>query len=201
MRKLQTIVPVLRLSFNFQSIWTATVLRCGYFQRITIRQVSSIDFTVNINVGSRENVHNYIMALYNIKKVKFFEPKYSKNDEHIDKSLSFDLEGKSNGIEFTAYDKEGAIRQKEEKNNDFKAKLKAADGILRVEVRLKKKKIIRKYTEKKDVSEQIKNLALNSKYIFLGTFKHIVTHGDNCKKKETVKLIEENIVKKSIRKK
>lgn len=85
-----------------------------------------IDFTVNIDVGDRKKVSAYIKVLHNIGKLKGFEPKYDKKDDRIDPDLSFDLKGKSNGIEFTAYDKEA------ESSKEY------AKGILRMEARLKK---------------------------------------------------------------
>lgn len=151
--------------------------------------LTRIDFTVNINVGDRKNVSAYIKVLRNIGKVKGFSPKYDKNDKKINPDLSFDLEGNSNGIEFTAYDKEAASERK------------AAKGILRVEVRLKRQKTISKYTDETTTSKQIKSLAKNSKDIFLAIFTHIVPHGDYYKKKEAVQLIERNISQKKHREK
>ena len=151
--------------------------------------LTRIDFTVNIDVGSNENVAAYIRVLHNIGKVKGFAPKYDDNDIGIDKTLSFDLEGNSNGIDFTVYDKEGASNRKE------------ARGILRVEVRLMKQKTIRKHTNTTDISKQIKDLALSSRSIFLSTFLHIVPHGDYFKKKDVVEVINKNIVKKVPKKK
>jgi hypothetical protein len=100
------------------------------------------------------------------------------------KGLILTLVLTSNGVEFTAYDKEA------------ESKLKEATGILRVEVRLTKHKTICKYTDKTVTSKQIKSLASNSRDIFLDTFKQIVPFGDYYKKKEAVKLIKENISQK-----
>lgn len=147
-------------------------------------KLTRIDFTVNINVGDRKNVSAYIKVLHNIGKVKGFGPKYDKDDEEINPDLSFDLKGNSNDVEFTAYDKEAESKQKE------------AKGILRVEVRLKKQKAIGKYIDETAASKQIKNLAANSKDIFLSIFTHIVPCGNYYKKKEAVQLIEDNISQK-----
>ncbi len=149
-------------------------------------KLTRIDFTVNINVGDKKNVSAYIKVLQNIGKVKWFKPKYDKNgkkNKNIDDDLSFDLEGNSNGVEFTAYDKEGQSKQKE------------AKGILRVEVRLKKQKSISKYTDETVTAKQIKKLAANSRNIFLDYFADIIPCGNYYKKKEAVKLIEDNISK------
>ena len=65
-----------------------------------------VDFTSNVNVG-KKNVKAYIAFLHKIGKVKNFVPKYNRADYkngRIDKEDSFDLKGKTNFIEFTAYD-------------------------------------------------------------------------------------------------
>lgn len=152
-------------------------------------KLTRIDFTVNIDVGDRKKVSAYIKVLHNIGKVKGFAPKYDKNDDRIDPDLSFDLEGKSNGIEFTAYDKEA------ESNKDY------AKGILRMEVRLKRQKSIRKHTDETITSQQIKTLAENSEAIFLDTFTDIVPFGDFYKKREAVELIKEKVAGKKLREK
>ena len=152
-------------------------------------KLTRIDFTVNIDVKNEKNVSDYIKVLHNIGKVKFFAPKYSRNDSQINKDLSFDLEGNSNGIEFSAYDKEAESNQKE------------AKGILRVEVRLKKQETICKYTDKDITSKQFQSLALDSKRIFLSIFSRIVPFGDYYKKKKAEKIINENIHKKKQREK
>lgn len=152
-------------------------------------KLTRMDFTVNINVGDKKNVSAYIKVLHNIGKVKGFKVKYDKKNKKIEHDLSFDLEGNSNGVDFTAYDKEGQSKQK------------AAKGILRVEVRLKKQKAIAKYTDETVASKQIKSLAANSKEIFLDTFTHIVPCGNYYKKKEAVKLVEDNVSKQKHREK
>ncbi|MBB5335631.1 hypothetical protein [Pectinatus brassicae] len=150
-------------------------------------KLTRIDFTVNINVGDKKSVSAYIKVLHNIGKVKGFKPKYDKNDKKIDNDLSFDLDGNSNGIEFTAYDKEAASEKKE------------AKGILRAEVRLKKQKAICKYTDETATAKQIKQLAKNSEKIFLEIFSHIVPYGNYYKKNKAVQLIEDNISKQKSR--
>lgn len=152
-------------------------------------ELNRVDFTININVGMRENVTAYIQVLHKIGKVKGFSPKYSERDDGIDKRLSFDLEGNSNGMEFTAYDKEGESRHKD------------AKGILRVEVRLTKKKAIRKYTDKTTTSKQIKHLAKQSESIFMETFLKVVPRGDYYKKKDAIKIVKDSISKKKLREK
>ena len=151
--------------------------------------LSRIDFTVNIDVDDRKNVLAYIKVFHNLGAVKGFSLKYSKNDENIIKERSFDLEGNSNGIDFTAYDKEA-------ESNRQKAK-----GILRVEVKLMKPKSIRKYTDETSISSQIGDLSKKSREIFLDVITEIVPHGDYYKMKQAKRIIEDTISKKKLREK
>ena len=139
-------------------------------------KLTRVDFTVNIDVGSRENVFNYIRILHNLGKVKGFTPKYKKSNKWIDKALSFDLQGKSRGFEFSAYDKEAQSGKKE------------ANGILRVEIRLVNVK-----TKGGTTSEQIKLMSKASEEIFMKCFRQVVPRGDHYTKKQAIKFIEDNI--------
>ena len=67
-----------------------------------------------------------------------------------------------------------------------------------MEVRLKKQKSI---TDETVIAKQIKKLAPNSRKIFLDFFTDIVPCGNYYKKKEAVKLIEDNISKQKHREK
>lgn len=144
-------------------------------------QLTRVEFTANLNVG-KENVSEYISLMHKIGKVKNFSPKYNKSDftaDRIKKELSFDLEGKTNGIGFTVYDKEADLRGKGKKEKSHDAK-----GILRVEVRLKKRKPVEKALH--DLSDhdslttkkELKLIALNSREIFISNFASIVPYGD-----------------------
>jgi hypothetical protein len=162
-------------------------------------KLSRIDFTKNVRFGSKEKVSAYIKILYNIRKVKGFSPKYSKNDWY-DENLSFDLEGNSNGIDFTAYDKAGEIKASmgNDESLEFRRKkledrLQKAKGILRFEVKLTTQKAIRSYTDEESTIGRIINLSKNSRKIFMDTFLRVVPFGDFYKKDYVVKIIEENV--------
>ena len=95
-------------------------------------------------------------------------------------------------------------------------KRKDAKGVLYAEVRLTKQKAIRKYADEYigeadaassakggshqiTTSLQIAALALNSEEIFLITFVYIVPYGDYYKKKDAIRIIEENVPKRKSR--
>jgi hypothetical protein len=171
-----------------------------------------VDFTVNIDVGSRANVTEYIKVLHKLGRVKGFSSKYNKNDynnttDMIDKTLSFDLTGNSNDIDFSVYDKEAEIEQKLDnaKKGYIKSfhneRQKDAKGLLRAEVRVKKPKALRKYTDSESIAEQIRDLALNSREIFMETFLRIVPYGNFVKLKDAERIVAENIGKKRLKEK
>ena len=154
--------------------------------------LSRVELTVNLDVG-KKNVPAYISLMHKIGKVIGFSAKYSKSDYAaggIHKEHSFDLESKTNGIAFTLYDKEADLRSKGKKE-----KAKKAEGILRAEVRLKKRKAVRAAIHEFDdpdnlsTEEQIALVSKNCSQIFLDTFVAIVPYGDFYKLKEAEQLI------------
>lgn len=162
--------------------------------------LSRVDFTVNIQVGSKKAVAAYIEILRKLGKIKGFSDTYDKSKyDWYDGKLSFDLTSKSDDTQFTAYDKQGAMIKK---GGDQDAKrVEAANGILRIEVKLTKPKIIKKFTKETETKKQIKDLSKQCKKIFFETFKMIVPFGDFYTKKKSIELINENIGKKKHREK
>lgn len=161
-------------------------------------KLSRIEFTANLNVG-KENVSSYIKLLHKIGKVKKFSPKYSREDyasKRIDKKHSFDLEGNTNGIGFTAYDKEADLKKKG-KNH----KAQKASGILRIEVRLKKRKAVKQalnnYSDESDLTteDQLLLLVKNCNEIFLTTFTEIVPYGDCYRLKAAEEIVNNSDLK------
>lgn len=154
--------------------------------------LSRVEFTSNLDVG-KENVPVYIRLMHKIGKVKGFSAKYSALDYaagYIKKERSFDLEGKTNGIVFTMYDKEADLRDKGKKE-----KAKKAEGILRAEVRLKTRKAVQAAIrvfgnpDALTTEEQIALVAKKSKEIFGTTFAHIVPYGDFYKLRAAEQLV------------
>ena len=165
--------------------------------------LSRVDFTVNIPVGSKKQVSAYVKIFHNIGKVKGFSQKYSNADsDWYDKECGFDLEGNSNGIDFTVYDKEGALENQLAKGKKVSPEqIKSAGGILRIEVKLIKQKAIKNYTKETGTAMQITDLSKRSKEIFLETFNKIVPYGDFYDKKSAESIIIKNTSKKILRKK
>ena len=168
-------------------------------------RLTRIDFTVNIDVGNKDIVAAYIKVLHNIRKVKGFSPKDWKDYDGYDENASFDLEGNSNGVQFVAYDKAAAIKNNvvdsEYKRKEMKERLDKAKGVLRLEVKLTTQKAIRRYTNESDTVKRIIDLCNNSTEIFLDTFIRVVPFGDFHKKDNVVKIIEESVSNKHLKRK
>ena len=160
-------------------------------------KLTRIDFTKNIHLDDSKKVSAYIRFMHNIRKVKGFSPKDWRHYEDYDEDLSFDLEGNSNGVEFTAYDKAAALRNQNEK----KERLEKAKGILRVEVKLTTQKAIRGYTDEVNTVDRIGKLCEQSKEIFLETFFRVMPFGDLYRKDKVVKIVQENVTDKHLKRK
>jgi hypothetical protein len=147
--------------------------------------LTRMDFTVNIDLKKRKNVSDYIKVLHNLGKVKGYTP--MKDAGWINKELAFVLRGNSNDITFWAYDKEG----REEMLEMPKSRLKAARGILRIEIQVTTNKTLLNFTDKCGTKKQIKNLAKRSEDIFMHNFTRIMPRGDFCKKSKAEELVRE----------
>lgn len=149
--------------------------------------LSRVEFTANFDVG-KENVPAYIRLMHKIGNAKGFSAKYGPLDyseRDIKKERSFDLEGNTNGVGFTLYDKEADLKDKGKRE-----KARKAEGILRAEVRLKKLKAVRaaigefENPDALTTEEQIALVAKKSKDIFCQVFVGIVPCGDFYRLKE-----------------
>ena len=163
------------------------------------------DLTKNLKLGSQDLVTAYIMFLHNIKKVKGFAPKYSKKDDGYNSDLSFDLKGKTNGVDVTAYDKAAAIKANME-NMEFKQKemakrMKLAEGMLRIEVKLVSQESIRKNTGTDDTEKRIIKLCKDGEWIFGAYLNGVVPRGDIYKKDKALEIIESNVDDKKMKQK
>jgi hypothetical protein len=155
-------------------------------------KLSRIDFTANLDVG-KENVKAYIKIMHKLGKAKGYSIKFKPDYEgsEIDKELSFDLAGNTNDLEFSIYDKEAQLKNCE-KNN----KAKKAEGILRVEVRLRKRKAIKRILgdfadgDCFSTSQEIDILAKESEKIFIVNTAQIIPFGDHYRLRKAEEIVK-----------
>ena len=135
--------------------------------------LSGVTLTLDINVGSREKVSDYLKVLQRIGKVKGF--------------LLYDLE---NAVM-------GQLRGTDAGRKQLQSASMQTKGILRAEVRLTKPKAVREYADATDVASQIVELMKNSADAFMETFARVVPFGDFHKMTAAVE-INRSEVKDSI---
>ena len=175
----------------------------GYFQyKYTVNDffISGLTLVTDINVKSRENVLAYLKVLQRIGRVKGFTKTAYNCFDGIN---NFCMDGNSSGITFQIYDLESRCKklwQEDTVNRKkWKIRVKEAESILRVEVRLAKPKAVRAYTDKVDVKEQIRELFEKSPYIFSETLSKIIPFGDFYKKDKAIEIIYHEIRNNNLR--
>lgn len=164
--------------------------------------LSGMTLTVDIDVGSRANVFDYLKVLQRVGKVKGFSP---VSVEWLDEKGSFCLSGNSNDIDFLLYDLERAVIGQLQSADAGRKKIEAVSmqtkGILQSEVRLTKPKAIRTYAEATDVSGQIVELVKNRTDVFMDTFTWVVPYGDFHKKDKAVEIVRQQVTDSTMRRK
>ena len=153
-----------------------------------------IDLCVNIDVGSQEAVNTYLRLLnykngsrggYKIKNINSHNG-YCKNE--------FLAENKKEGITVSIYNKKAQLldinREKEAER---------AEGILRVEVQLKRRKTVRKFFPSEySYSAAVKNALLHSRETMAYILDEVISFGDYHKMDDAVDLVANNIDKKKM---
>ena len=156
--------------------------------------LSGVTLTVDIAVGSRENVSDYLKVLQRVGKVKGFSP---VSYDCFDEKTSFCLSGNSNDTDFLLYDLEAAVTGQLLNAGADRKQLQSASeqtkGILRVEVRLTKPKAIREYTDATDVIGQIVDMMKNCTDTFMDTFARVVPFGDFYKMDAAVEIVRSEV--------
>ena len=164
--------------------------------------LSGVTLTLDINVGSRTNVSDYLKVLQRIGKVKGFSP---VEYECFDSKASFCLSGKSNDTDFLLYDLEaatvGQLRNADAGRKQLQAASMQTKGILRAEVKLTKPKAIREYTNVVDTSGQVSELIKASTDAFLNTFARVIPFGDFCKMDAAVEIVRSEVTDSTMRRK
>ena len=162
--------------------------------------LSGANFVLDINVGSRASVADYLKVIQRIGKVKGFSP---ISYDCFDDKASFCLSGNSNATDFLLYDLEQAVMGQLRGMDAGRKKMESASvqtrGILRAEVRLTKPKAIRAYTEAPGVSGQIVALTKGSVDVFMDTFARVVPFGDFHKKNAAMEIIRNEVKDSTMR--
>ena len=164
--------------------------------------LSGVTLAMDINVGNRANVSDYLKVIKRVGKVKGFSP---ISYDCFDDKASFCLSGNSNDIDFLLYDLERAasdqLRSAGAGRKQLQTVSERTKGILRAEVRLTKPKAIRDYADAVGVSDQIVEMIRASTDAFMGTFARVVPFGDFYKMDAAVEIVHSEIRDSTIRRK
>jgi len=162
-------------------------------------ELSGMELTTDIDVGSSEKAFDYLKVLRRIGKVKGFT---LSSDNWLGDDISLCFDGNSNGIKFMLYDLETILREQTSDVN-FNVGQKSipedCEGLLRAEVILTKPKTIRGYTNKSAISKQIADLLDSRQQIFLDTFMRIIPFGNFYKKDKAEEIIRAKVKDDTIR--
>ena len=164
--------------------------------------LSGVTLTLDIAIGSRERVFDYLKVLQRVGKVKGFSP-VSYNC--FDSKASFCLSGNSNAIDFLLYDLEQSLTDQLQDSGMGHKKIKSVSshtqGILRAEVKLTKPKAVRVYTNAEDTAGQIVELMKDRQQIFLDTFARIVPFGAFYTMTAAVEIVRSEVKDSTMRRK
>ena len=164
--------------------------------------LSGVTLTLDINVGSRAKVSDYLKVLQRVGKVKGFSPVIY---DCFDNKASVCLSGNSNDIDFLLYDLERAVMGQLQDAGARRKQLQSASeqtkGILRAEVRLTKPKAIRAYTATSNVPGQIVEMMKNSTGAFMDTFARVVPFGNFHKMDAAVEIVRSEVTDSTMRRK
>ena len=157
--------------------------------------VSGMTISTDLDVGSDECLQEYLHVLKRIGKVKGFSP---TDYESLEDVKCFCLAGNSNATDFLAYDLAQAaangLKHEDMSRCQMKSVLKSMDGVLRIEIHLKKPKAVQRYTVAYSTADQITELAENSQKIFMETFSRVVPYGDFFKKGDAAEIIRREVL-------
>lgn len=164
--------------------------------------LSGVMLTVDINVGSREKVSDYLKVIKRIGKVKGFSP---ITYDCFDEKASFCLSGNSNDTDFLLYNLEAAVmgqlRSADASRKQLQLTSERTKGVLRAEVKLTKPKAIREYAGATDVASQIVELMKNSTDAFMDTFSRVIPFGDFYKMNTAVEIVHSEVQDSTMRRK
>lgn len=164
--------------------------------------LSGVTLTVDINVGSREKVSDYLKVIKRVGKVKGFSP---VDYDCFDDKASFCLSGNSNDTDFLLYDLErvvaGQLLNADAGRKQLQSASERTRGVLRAEVRLTKPRAVREYADATDVASQITKVMKNSTDAFVDTFARVVPFGDFYKMDVAVEIIRSEVKDSTMRRK
>lgn len=146
-----------------------------------------VDLCVNVDVGSPENVTQYIRQLYKTNMRRSFKIRGLKNPD-INKNAGFTATNEDEGLELAAYNKKHQLEA------ELGIPAQEHENILRIEFRLKKESTIDKFTNNSySNDEKIIDLIQRSKNIMLAALPMLLPDGDYYKLNNAIDIVHDRI--------
>ena len=156
-------------------------------------ELSRVDYCINVDVGSSENVSAYIMQLYRSNMKKGYKIIGLENPD-FDSRKGFTARNHTAGTEISFYDKQKQLEQRKYECSE------QAAGILRIELRLSRRKTVLEHTPGcSDNKERIEYCMCRSREEILTIVRQLVPDGDYYTMKKAQKIITKSVADKKLR--
>ncbi len=156
-------------------------------------ELSRVDYCINVDVGSSENVSAYIMQLYQSNMKKGYKIIGLENPD-FDSRKGFTARNHTAGTEISFYDKQKQLEQRKYECSE------QAAGILRIELRLSRRKTVLEHTPGcSDNKERIEYCMCRSREEILTIVRQLVPDGDYYTMKKAQKIITKSVADKKLR--
>lgn len=150
-------------------------------------ELSRVDYRINVNVGSSENVRAYINLLYRCDKRKGYKV-IGLECPDFDSTKGYTARNDIAGTEISFYDKQKQLEQRKYEESE------RASGILRIELRLTKIKAVKEHTKGCiNNHERIIYCIGNSRREILGVVRQLIPDGDYYTMKKAREILEKSV--------
>lgn len=157
-------------------------------------ELSRVDYCINVNVGSGENVRAYINLLYRCDMRKGYKV-IGLECPDFDSTKGYTARNDIVGTEISFYDKQKQLEQRKYEDSE------RASGILRIELRLTKSKAVKEHTEGCiNNHERIVYCIGNSRREILAVVRQLIPDGDYYSMKEARAIVRKSVKNQKLRK-
>lgn len=179
-----------------EALNTADAMLTGEFGEafsINNLELSRVDYCINVNVESSENVRAYINLLYRCDMRKGYKV-IGLECPDFDTTKGYTARNDIAGTEISFYDKQKQLEQR--KYEDWER----ASGILRIELRLTKSKAVKEHTEGCiNNHERIAYCIGNSHREILAVVRQLIPDGDYYTMKEARAIVKKSVKSQKLR--
>ena len=156
-------------------------------------ELSRVDYCINVNVESSENVRAYINQLYRCDMKKGYKV-IGLECPDFDSTKGYTARNDTVGTEISFYDKQKQLEQRQYVDSE------RASGILRIELRLTKIKAVKEHTEGCiNNHERIAYCIGNSRREILAVVRQLIPDGDYYTMKKARAIIKKSVKNQKLR--